>query len=246
MTGNNRQGQDVAHRAGKLAADKNAHHTASTIWLFSSSVHQVSGLMPFSPTTPTTMRFTSRNPEADNAACTGTGTGTAFAVAGMRVHEHKRRAQVGFNKGEAHHALKNALRIGRQGEIRDRTVEDQHYRAAVSRSCPLTATSRTACTPPDTAACVTACPRPDRLEVALTAPARSADRAGKSQGRVSESFVVGGRRQAAAVGGDAKGAVFCADFIQIGVAEHVGVPVFRQAQVQPPQTAALQVVAQGL
>ncbi|NEX48473.1 transposase [Rhodobacter sp. ETT8] len=31
---------------------------------------------------------------------------------------------------EAHHALKNALRIGRQGEIRDRTVEGQHYRMA--------------------------------------------------------------------------------------------------------------------
>lgn len=35
----------------------------------------------------------------------------------------QRRAQIGLNKGEAHHALKNALRIGRQGEIRDRTTE---------------------------------------------------------------------------------------------------------------------------
>lgn len=34
----------------------------------------------------------------------------------------QRRVQIGLNKGEAHHALKNALRIGRQGEIRDRTV----------------------------------------------------------------------------------------------------------------------------
>lgn len=42
----------------------------------------------------------------------------------------QRRAQVGLNKGEAHHALKNALRIGRQGEIRDRTAESQHYRMA--------------------------------------------------------------------------------------------------------------------
>lgn len=32
--------------------------------------------------------------------------------------------------GEAHHALKNALRIGRQGEIRDRTTEGQHFRMA--------------------------------------------------------------------------------------------------------------------
>ena len=42
----------------------------------------------------------------------------------------QRRAQIGLNKGEAHHALKNALRIERQGEIRDRTVEGQHYRMA--------------------------------------------------------------------------------------------------------------------
>ena len=34
------------------------------------------------------------------------------------------------NKGEAHHALKNALRIGCQGEIRDRTTEGQHFRIA--------------------------------------------------------------------------------------------------------------------
>lgn len=42
----------------------------------------------------------------------------------------QRRAQVGLNNGEAYHALKNALRIGRQGEIRDRTTEGQHYRIA--------------------------------------------------------------------------------------------------------------------
>ncbi|WP_374828659.1 Tn3 family transposase, partial [Brucella daejeonensis] len=47
------------------------------------------------------------------------------------VHtDMQRRAQIGLNKGEAHHALKNALRIGRQGEIRDRTTEGQHYRIA--------------------------------------------------------------------------------------------------------------------
>ena len=42
----------------------------------------------------------------------------------------QRRAQLGLNKGESHHALKNAVRIGRQGEIRDRTTEGQHYRIA--------------------------------------------------------------------------------------------------------------------
>ena len=42
----------------------------------------------------------------------------------------RRRAHSGLNKGETHHALKNALRIGRQGEIRDRSSEGQRYRMA--------------------------------------------------------------------------------------------------------------------
>nr|WP_280637370.1 Tn3 family transposase [Phaeobacter italicus] len=42
----------------------------------------------------------------------------------------QRRAQIGLNKGEAHHALKSSLRIGRQGEIPGRTSEAQHYRMA--------------------------------------------------------------------------------------------------------------------
>ena len=42
----------------------------------------------------------------------------------------QRRARIGLDKGESHHALKSALRIGRQGEIRDRTTEGQHYRMA--------------------------------------------------------------------------------------------------------------------
>jgi TnpA family transposase len=42
----------------------------------------------------------------------------------------QRRTQIGLNKGEAHHALKNALRIGRQGKIRNRTAEGQHFRMA--------------------------------------------------------------------------------------------------------------------
>ena len=42
----------------------------------------------------------------------------------------QRRAQIGLNKGEAHHALKSSLRICRQGEIRDRTSEGQHFRMA--------------------------------------------------------------------------------------------------------------------
>ena len=49
---------------------------------------------------------------------------------GLLDADMQRRANTGLNKGEAHHALKNALRIGRQGEIRDRSSEGQHYRMA--------------------------------------------------------------------------------------------------------------------
>ena len=40
------------------------------------------------------------------------------------------RANTGLNKGEAHHILKNGLRIGRQDEIRDRASEGRRYRMA--------------------------------------------------------------------------------------------------------------------
>ncbi|GFZ99534.1 Tn3 family transposase [Sphingobium fuliginis] len=41
-----------------------------------------------------------------------------------------RQAQIGLNKGEAHHALKRAISFHRRGEIRDRSGEGQHYRIA--------------------------------------------------------------------------------------------------------------------
>lgn len=55
---------------------------------------------------------------------------TLFIIEWILDTDMQRRAQVGLNKGESHHALKNAIRIGRQGEIRDRTSEGQHYRMA--------------------------------------------------------------------------------------------------------------------
>lgn len=55
---------------------------------------------------------------------------TLFIIDWLLDSDMQRRTQIGLNKGEAHHALKNALRIGRQGEIRDRTAEGQHYRMA--------------------------------------------------------------------------------------------------------------------
>lgn len=42
----------------------------------------------------------------------------------------QRRAQISLNKGEAHHALKNAIHFHRKGEIRDRTRESQELRIA--------------------------------------------------------------------------------------------------------------------
>lgn len=55
---------------------------------------------------------------------------TLFMLDWVLDTDMQRRAQIGLNKGESHHALKNALRIGRQGEIRDRTTEGQHFRMA--------------------------------------------------------------------------------------------------------------------
>ena len=55
---------------------------------------------------------------------------TLFIVDWLLDTDMQRRANTGLNKGEAHHALKNALRIGRQGEIRDRSSGGQHYRMA--------------------------------------------------------------------------------------------------------------------
>ena len=42
----------------------------------------------------------------------------------------RRRAQIGLNKGQAHHALKRAINFHQRGELRDRTGEGQHYRIA--------------------------------------------------------------------------------------------------------------------
>ena len=63
---------------------------------------------------------------------------TLFMIDWILDADMQRRAQIGLNKGESHHALKNALRIGRQGEIRDRTTEGQHYRmAAIIAGMPM-------------------------------------------------------------------------------------------------------------
>ena len=51
---------------------------------------------------------------------------TLFIVDWLLDADMQRRAKTGLNRGEAHHALN----IWRQGEIRDRVSEGQHYRMA--------------------------------------------------------------------------------------------------------------------
>ena len=55
---------------------------------------------------------------------------TLFIIDWVLGPDMRQRAHIGLNKGESHHALKNALRIGRRREIRDRSSEGQHYRIA--------------------------------------------------------------------------------------------------------------------
>lgn len=55
---------------------------------------------------------------------------TIFILGWLLDGDLQRRQQIGLNKGESHHALKDALWIGRQGEIRDRSFEHQDHRAA--------------------------------------------------------------------------------------------------------------------
>ncbi|MCV5647110.1 transposase, partial [Escherichia coli] len=55
---------------------------------------------------------------------------TLFMIDWILDAELQRRAQIGLNKGEAHHALKRAISFYRRGEIRDRSAEGQHYRIA--------------------------------------------------------------------------------------------------------------------
>lgn len=55
---------------------------------------------------------------------------TIFMLRWITDTDLQRRAQLGLNKGEAHHALKRAISFNRRGEIRDRTAEAQSYRIA--------------------------------------------------------------------------------------------------------------------
>jgi TnpA family transposase len=53
-----------------------------------------------------------------------------FTLEWLQSPELRRRVQVGLNKGEARNALARAVFFNRLGEIRDRSFENQRYRAS--------------------------------------------------------------------------------------------------------------------
>ena len=55
---------------------------------------------------------------------------TLFILDWLQSVELRRRVQVGLNKGEARNALARAVFFNRLGEIRDRSFEQQRYRAS--------------------------------------------------------------------------------------------------------------------
>jgi TnpA family transposase len=55
---------------------------------------------------------------------------TLFILDWLRSTELRRRVHAGLNKGEARNALARAVFFGQLGEIRDRSFEQQRYRAS--------------------------------------------------------------------------------------------------------------------
>ncbi len=55
---------------------------------------------------------------------------TLFTLEWLQDPELRRRVSVGLNKGEARNALAKAVFFNRLGEMRDRSYEDQRYRAS--------------------------------------------------------------------------------------------------------------------
>ena len=55
---------------------------------------------------------------------------TLFTLDWMQNVELRRRVQIGLNKGEAKNALARAVFLNRLGEVRDRSFENQRYRAS--------------------------------------------------------------------------------------------------------------------
>ena len=115
-----------------LVGDRIRENTISANWpdVLRSVATMASGTMPPSQLL---RKFASYPRQHDLAVALreiGRVERTLFMIDWLLDVDMQRRASLGLNKGEAHHALKSALRIGRQGEIRDRTPGAQHFRIA--------------------------------------------------------------------------------------------------------------------
>jgi TnpA family transposase len=53
-----------------------------------------------------------------------------YTLKWLQSPEHRRRVQIGLNKGEAKHGLARAIFFNQLGEVRDRSYEDQLHRAS--------------------------------------------------------------------------------------------------------------------
>ncbi len=107
--------------------------TANWPDILRSAATMVAGVMPPSQLLRKFAAYPRQHALAEALKEIGRVERTLFIIEWLLDTDMQRRAQIGLNKAEAHHALKNALRIGRQGEIRDRTTEGQHFRIVQSR-----------------------------------------------------------------------------------------------------------------
>ncbi len=115
-----------------LIGGKVRQNIITTNWpdILRSAATMVAGVMPPSQLLRKFAAYPRQHELAQALKEIGRVERTLFIIDWLLDADMQRRAQIGLNKGEAHHALKNALRIGRQGEIRDRTAEGQHFRMA--------------------------------------------------------------------------------------------------------------------
>ena len=115
-----------------LIGDRIRENTIVTNWpdVLRSVATMASGMMPPSQLLRKFAAFPRQHDLAVALREIGRVERTLLIIDWLLDIDMQRRANIGLNKGEAHHALKSALRIGRQGEIRDRTSEAQHFRIA--------------------------------------------------------------------------------------------------------------------
>ena len=115
-----------------LIGDRIRENTIAANWpdVLRSAATMASGMMPPSELLRKLASFPRQHDLAVAFREIGRVERTLFMIDWVLDIDMQRRANLGLNKGEAHHALKSALRIGRQGEIRDRTSEAQHFRIA--------------------------------------------------------------------------------------------------------------------